>query len=258
MTANGERREDSANERRIHRDIRTRVFGRSGTRARQTYRIGRLSPCEIVLKGGMISRKHAMLQSTETGEFSVIDLGSRNGTFHNGTRISAPASVKDGDEICVGEHHLIFRGPARPAASDDESSTGTQVMFVRRIVSVLVADVRAYTTMARLTEPESLAKAMGSWFREAGRILQQHGCWSVKYIGDAVMAVWLHGESAQDGEILRILEGAAELIESTLSVRDEFRLPLPFEVEWGSTRGWQSSGTRGRARIATTLPWATP
>ncbi|GAL92118.1 adenylate cyclase [Microcystis aeruginosa NIES-44] len=39
-----------------------------------------------MIKDHCISRNHAILQSTETGDFYLIDLGSRNGTFVNERR----------------------------------------------------------------------------------------------------------------------------------------------------------------------------
>jgi adenylate cyclase len=211
----------------------------------KTYRIGRLASCEIVLQDRLISRKQAMIQSSEAGEFFLVDLGSSNGTLLNGTRLTAPAPLTDGDHIKVGEHHLTVRGLVRPAGTLDDCTTGTQVMFARRLVSVLVADVQGYTRLSRQTDPELLAVAIGAWFRSAGHLLPQHGSWSVKYIGDSVMAVWIHGdESEQPHEVLRMFDAAVQFAQSTAALAEQFR-PIPFRVGIGINTGIAIVGNAG-------------
>jgi HD-GYP domain-containing protein (c-di-GMP phosphodiesterase class II) len=50
-------------------------------------RAGRLATLEIVLEDSSVSRRHAEIRSTDQG-WRVRDLGSTNGTFLNGTRLS--------------------------------------------------------------------------------------------------------------------------------------------------------------------------
>jgi adenylate cyclase len=212
----------------------------------RTYRIGRVGSCDIVLRDGRISREHAMIQSSDLGEFYVIDLGSRNGTYRNGTRLTSPAALKDGDELLVGEHHITFRGPTAAPTPKDDTTVGTEVLLVRRMVTVLVADIRGYTAMSRHTDGEVLAKAVGSWFRDAARVLQAQGCWSVKYIGDAVMAVWLHDDDRrQPRQIVRVLDAAAQLVESTASIQQQFGLPAALEIGIGINTGIAIVGNAG-------------
>lgn len=57
-----------------------------------------------------VSRRHA--QITRSGsEYVLIDLGSANGTFVNGTQLSthAPRILRSGDRITIGKAHLVFR-----------------------------------------------------------------------------------------------------------------------------------------------------
>jgi pSer/pThr/pTyr-binding forkhead associated (FHA) protein len=55
-----------------------------------------------------VSRQHARLHYT-SGELTITDLESANGTFLNGVRLDAGArqTIKDGDEITLGQ--LAFR-----------------------------------------------------------------------------------------------------------------------------------------------------
>lgn len=69
--------------------------------------IGRLPGADIVIDDTRISRQHARLTERE-GQLQIEDLGSSNGTFVNGERISAPKSLQDGDQIGLGQF-LRFR-----------------------------------------------------------------------------------------------------------------------------------------------------
>jgi len=65
------------------------------------YTIGRAEECEVVLVSGRCSRKHARLVVEDDGA-TLEDLGSANGTFVNGARISGPHSLADGDFVVIG------------------------------------------------------------------------------------------------------------------------------------------------------------
>jgi hypothetical protein len=63
--------------------------------------IGRLASSNIVVPEDGVSRRHAAV--TQSGDVLTIqDLGSRNGTFVNGKRISEPQTLHEGDQIFVG------------------------------------------------------------------------------------------------------------------------------------------------------------
>jgi len=67
--------------------------------------LGRDPSVEYPLNYPMISWRHAALERTAEGIW-VDDLGSRNGTYVNGVRISARTLVKTGDEIGLGSFHF--------------------------------------------------------------------------------------------------------------------------------------------------------
>jgi pSer/pThr/pTyr-binding forkhead associated (FHA) protein len=54
-----------------------------------------------------ISRKHA--EVVRTGDVCVLrDLGSTNGTYHNGKKIDSEVELKSGDQIQIGATVLRF------------------------------------------------------------------------------------------------------------------------------------------------------
>ena len=70
-------------------------------------RIGRSLDNDIVIGHSSVSRHHAAIQA-QNGGIRVRDLGSQNGTFVAGDRVS-DAALKNGDAVRVGEVSFIFR-----------------------------------------------------------------------------------------------------------------------------------------------------
>jgi hypothetical protein len=72
--------------------------------------IGRAAQNDIILYNKMVSKAHAYLEISETGEGScLVDVGSKNSTFLNGSEILSNQSyqLKDGDEISFGPETTV-------------------------------------------------------------------------------------------------------------------------------------------------------
>jgi hypothetical protein len=80
--------------------------------------IGRSSDLDMVLVEDMVSRRHAKIM-TNASEISIQDLGSTNGTFVNGEKISR-ARLSEGDRILVGTS-IIKLVAVDPAAAHHHS-----------------------------------------------------------------------------------------------------------------------------------------
>jgi hypothetical protein len=64
--------------------------------------IGRAPSCDFVLADPTVSRRHAELRRDE-GRWTLIDLGSTNGTRLNGWRVTGAVAVRPGDEVAFGD-----------------------------------------------------------------------------------------------------------------------------------------------------------
>jgi FHA domain len=72
---------------------------------------------DLVIEDPGVSRRHARV-FPENGTLVVEDLGSSNGTYVNGERISGPVEVAAGDEVQLGDTVIGVDGPppsGRPA-----------------------------------------------------------------------------------------------------------------------------------------------
>jgi DNA-binding winged helix-turn-helix (wHTH) protein len=76
--------------------------------ARGEHVLGREGHGIVALDSPTISRRHARV-SVEADGATVEDLGSKNGTFVNDTRVTAPVRVADGDTLRVGDLVFTFR-----------------------------------------------------------------------------------------------------------------------------------------------------
>jgi|APSaa5957512622_1039677.scaffolds.fasta_scaffold35144_2 pSer/pThr/pTyr-binding forkhead associated (FHA) protein len=70
--------------------------------------IGRNQGWDVCLPDRAVSRPHAEIER-RGDEFVLRDLGSANGTLLNATRLEAPSTLKDGDELVFGAETIIFR-----------------------------------------------------------------------------------------------------------------------------------------------------
>jgi len=64
--------------------------------------IGRGADCQLILDDDYVSTRHARVVSTPNGIY-VEDLGSTNGTYVNGQRITAPTTITLADTVRIGK-----------------------------------------------------------------------------------------------------------------------------------------------------------
>jgi adenylate cyclase len=179
----------------------------------------------------------------------VIDLGSRNGTFVNDRRVSVPTTVRDGDQIRFGMVECTFHWPGalRPETMMLQGDA-TSLLQVRRLISVLVVDIRDYTIMTRRTDEQVLSRLMADWFRQVDAIVHRAGGYIDKHMGDAVMAVWFHAQDRVDPQgLLPVVRALDAINRATLTLHETFSLPLPIRIAAGINTGFAVISNTGTA-----------
>ncbi len=87
-----------------------------------TITVGRQVDCDVALSwDNEVSRRHAELRRMPEG-WTLVDDGSRNGSYLNGQRVRGRHPLRDGDALRFGDTVVLFRAPApdgegRPAVS---------------------------------------------------------------------------------------------------------------------------------------------
>lgn len=88
--------------------------------------LGRDPACDLALSSEHVSRNHALVYA-HGGDYLIEDLGSRNGTSVNGTAVTDPVPLRDGDALALADVRVEFRltspplpppPPAEPSEED--------------------------------------------------------------------------------------------------------------------------------------------
>jgi pSer/pThr/pTyr-binding forkhead associated (FHA) protein len=113
-----------ADEQRPLTRVRLRRRGQELLLAEGSYLLGRDASCHVLLDDAKVSRRHSRL--TVRGEHVTIeDLGSMNGVYVNGVRLTSIQPLFDGDwvtigseelEVCIGE---VRRAREAPSTVDE-------------------------------------------------------------------------------------------------------------------------------------------
>lgn len=83
--------------------------------------VGRDAGCGIRLESRLVSRVHAAFEVMD-GRVVVEDLGSRNGTFVEGRRISGPTELRPGERVRLGRHAATLQLTSESASTWTELS----------------------------------------------------------------------------------------------------------------------------------------
>src|SRR6187455_2033431 len=100
---------------------------------------------------------------------------------------------------------------------------------VRKVVTVVFADVVGSTALGERLDPESLRRVMWRYFDAMRVALERHGGTVEKFIGDAVMAVYGLPVRHEDDAVRAIRAAAdmqAALPELNRAFREEWQLEL--------------------------------
>jgi adenylate cyclase len=116
----------------------------------------------------------------------------------------------------------------------------------RREITVLFADVVAFTKLAEQQQPEVVVQLLNELFTFATEIIQRRGGIIDKFIGDCVMAVWGAPEQRPDDPLRAVL--AAEDLRrwlDTANRRWRKQLGLEIRLAMGINTGMAVAGNLG-------------
>ena len=167
--------------------------------------VGRDKSSDIVLADLMVSRNHAMIRRIGNGDYYLIDGGSSNGSYVNQQRVTMPKLLKHGDKITIGGIDFIFEQEATAVAQQQDHVELEETIVhdtpeIKKI-TILVADIRGFTSLSEEIPIRTLTQLMNNWFNRVNDIIaQQHGIVD-KFIGDCVFARW----EADDDELKTVV-----------------------------------------------------
>ena len=185
--------------------------------------LGRDVHNDIPIDDLTVSRNHAMVRRIGHDDFYLVDSGSANGSLLNGLRISMPTLLKNGDLLKVGNLKINFVQEKKSISGNDtQSMLETVISDTPEIseITILVADIRGFTTLSESINIRALTKIMNTWFSQVSDIIMKNGGLVDKFIGDCVFARWQ--ASAEDKKtIYRILNAAIAINKVTESIMDD-------------------------------------
>ena len=136
----------------------------------QRVTIGKASTNDVSLEHDeTVSRLHAVLESLGLA-WSIRDLGSRNGTYLNGERITAERVLRSGDEVRVGKTRLLFWEvkDAGDGRLDEETVAAQPVdappQLTRRELDVLMVLCRPLVSDDPFPEPAAVRRMSSELF----------------------------------------------------------------------------------------------
>ncbi len=198
-----------------------------------SFRIGRGKGNDIELDNHLVSRQHLILQVEENGRVNAVDLGSANGTTVNGLRLYAPTPLRSGDRLRVGgQAELVFlqEAPAASLVTGELEDEQTVAFLTTGQVTVLVCDIRRFTSLSERLGPGQVSEIVKSWSRQANALVLRHQGRIDKFIGDAAMAVWAGGGISPSQSVPLALACAVKIAEMTDKLSHALRPPLPWPL----------------------------
>lgn len=196
--------------------------------------VGRDKNSDIVLGDLMVSRNHAMIRCIGHGDYYLIDGGSSNGSYVNQQRVTMPRLLKHGDRIVIGGVEFLFEQERQEVAEPDNVSMQETIVHdtpeIKKI-TILVADIRGFTSLSEQIPIRTLTQLMNTWFNRVNDIILQQNGMVDKFIGDCVFARW----EADDDEVETVIRAltAAEAINKMTEELNQSFTELTEELKIG-------------------------
>jgi phosphoserine phosphatase RsbU/P len=176
--------------------------------SKEAVTIGRSHDRDIFLSDQWLSRHHAEIRR-RSGGFFLSDMGSKNGTLLNGTKIQETVRLKPGDVITLGEHTLHFVDEDTTTA--DESALVGSKIFKAREISDMLARAEGQALGVRQSKVIEILR------RAAEQLVVYH---PLDELFGIVLKLLFEAVPAERGAIL-VLEDGEPVIKGSLSREGE-------------------------------------
>lgn len=172
-----------------------------------TCSLGRSPSSTVFLAESKISRRHALVHAQEESEYWLVDLGSANGTFLNGRRVTHPIPLRDQDRIGIAQVCLIFRQPVLEVSVKVEQATSevTAREVETRTCWLLVADIESSVKLSQSFPLDQLPMVIGNWFLRCKQIVDENDGVINKFLGDGFFAYWVEQPDTAE-KVVRAVE----------------------------------------------------
>ena len=155
--------------------------------AKDEFVIGRIADNDLVIPDPSISRRHARLLR-QGGQTVLEDLGSSNGTYLNGQRLSAPTLLRSGDTFTLGPAIRLRFQASLPIARPASAQVGSQPVGFASQPNKTVAISSQSIPGATIAQPDP-----------ASRPLEQAPQIHITISGEAPQAYRLQGQRVTIG-----------------------------------------------------------
>lgn len=169
----------------------------------QTLVLGREASCDVVVADRQISRYHARLTPTPEGVI-LEDLGSKNGTHHNGVPLTGPVVLQDGDMVSVAlaQQFLFLTSDATMPLLEGAGHSGRLMMDLK--------SRRVWVNQQQLVPPLSAQQFKMLWmlYESQGQVVSRPELVAVVWGDDQAAGV---SDQALDAMIRRLRDRLAAL-----------------------------------------------
>ena len=170
----------------------------------RTLVLGREATCDVVIVDRQVSRFHARITPTPEGVM-LEDLGSKNGTNHNGADLTAPVMLQDGDVlgIALAQQFLFLTSDATVPLAEGAGRAGRLMMDQK--------SRRVWINQQQLVPPLSAQQFKLLWhlYEKQGQVISR---------ADLVSIVW--GEEQSVGVSDQALDALIRRLRDRLAALD--------------------------------------
>jgi DNA-binding winged helix-turn-helix (wHTH) protein len=169
----------------------------------RTLMVGRDPACEINIQDRQVSRFHARITPTPEGVM-VEDLGSKNGTIHNGTEVAGPVILHDGDllGVSLAQQFLFLTSDATLPLTEGPVKNGRLMMDQK--------SRRVWVNQQQVNPPLSAQQFKLLWllYENQGQVISRADLVSIVWGEEQIAGV---SDQALDALIRRLRDRLASL-----------------------------------------------